>query len=281
MRPRWSLTLAAVAVAALAGGPAARGQEEPKGAPPIVEKAIEHHGGDRFEASETSFEIASKSGTFRVEVRRDGGLYRQAVETLTQEGWRRVEATNERVTVTVGGKPRPVPEGEEQRWRDHVAARVWFPFLPYGLLGDGVHLQDLGLEEWPLDPVPVAAGEAAEAAAGRASANAAAGATRQLHKIKVTFAPGSSSDAQDEYLFWFDPETGRLEQYAYSFDGGLRFRRAKNFREVGGLLFADHENLGLDQEGRDVDEVTPALVAGEMTHVSTIELRNIEVTPIE
>lgn len=260
MKPGPSLTLAALAVAALAGGPAG-GAEEAAGARAIVAKAIEHHGGDRFEASETSFEIASLSGTFRVEVRRDGGLYRQAVETLTQEGWRRVEATNDRVTVTVGGKPRPVPADEERRWRDHVAARVWFPFLPYGLLGEGVYTHDLGIEEWP--------------------AESADGAARKLHKVKVTFEPGSSSDAEDEYLFWFDPETGRLEQYAYSFDGGLRFRRAKNFREVGGLLFADHENYGIDQEGREVDEVTPALVANEMSHVSTIELRNLQVTPID
>jgi len=227
--------------------------------PPIVAKAIEHHGGALFEASETSFEIASKSGTFRVEVRRDGGLYRQAVEADTREGRRRVEVTNEAVTVTVGGEPRPVPAEEERRWRDHVAARVWFPFLPYGLLDEGVYTHDLGLEEWP--------GEG--------------GGARTLHKVKVTFEPGSSSDADDEYLFWFDPETGRLEQLAYSFDGGLRFRRAKSFQRVGGLLFADHENLGIDQEGRKVDEITPELVAGEMKPISTIELRDVRVEPIE
>lgn len=226
---------------------------------PIVEKAIAFHGGDRFEASETSFVIASKSGAFRVEVRRDGGLYRHTVVADTSDGERRVTVTNDAVEVTMAGEPRPVPAGEEQRWRDHVSARIWFPFLPYGLLSDGVYLHDRGLVEWPAEE----------------------GGTRTLHEVKVTFQPGSSTDADDEYRFWFDPETGRLEQLAYSFAGGLRFREAKNFRSVGGLLFSDQENLGLDEEGRRVDEITPELVETEMEHVSTIELREIEVEPIQ
>jgi hypothetical protein len=249
--------LSAIGLAAALGGallPAAGEQARL----PIVVQAIEHHGGELFEATGSAFDIVSKSGAFRVEVRRDGGLYRHAVEADSREGRRRVEVTNDEVRLTVGGEPRPVPAEEERRWRDHVAARVWFPFLPYGLLSDGVHLHDQGLEEWSGDGGP-----------------------RRLHKVKVTFEPGSSSDADDEYLFWFDPETGRLEQLAYSFDGGLRFRRAQNFRRVGGLLFADHENLGIDQEGRKVDEITPALVAGEMQPISTIELRDIQVAPIE
>lgn len=247
----------------LAGTPPGGASEEPadpasSGARAIVEKAIAFHGGETFEASDVSFEIASKSGTFRVEVRREGGLYRQTVQSLTQEGPRRVTVTNDAVEVTVGGEARPLAREEEERWRSHVAARVWFPFLPYGLRGDGVYLHDRGLVEWP----------------------AGGGGTRRLHAVKVTFEPGSSSGAEDEYLFWFDPETGRLEQLAYSFAGGLRFRKAFNFRRVGGLLFADHENFGVDEEGREVDEVTPELVRAEMEPISTIELRDIQVRPL-
>ncbi len=255
-----SLLLIALLAYAPPGGAAEETAEATsRGARAIVEKAIAFHGGERFEASETSFEIASKSGTFRVEVRRDGGLYRQTVVADTREGERRVTVTNDTVEVTVGGEPRPVAPEDEERWRSHVAARVWFPFLPYGLLGDGVYLHDRGLEEWPAE----------------------GGGTRRLHAVKVTFEAGSSSGAEDEYLFWFDPETGRLEQLAYSFAGGLRFRTAKSFHRVGGLLFADHENLGIDEEGREVDEVTPELVEAEMEPVSTIELRGIEVEPIQ
>lgn len=253
-------TAPALALALVALSPAVAAQEPTAADPPapIVERAIEHHGGDLFERSESAFDIASKSGTFRVEVRRDGGLYRQVVEADTDEGRRRVTVTNDAVEVTVDGRALEVGKGDEQRWRDHVAARVWFPFLPYGLANDGVYTHDLGLEEWPVED----------------------GGTRQLHRVKVTFEPGSSTEADDEYLFWFDPETGRLEQLAYSFAGGLRFRTAENFRRVGGLLFADHENFGVDARGLDVDQVTPEYVENEMEHVSTIELREIEVEPL-
>lgn len=255
--PRSALLLAsllAVPGALAAVDPAAETSE----VLPVVAKAIEHHGGDLYESTESSFEIVSASGAFRVEVRRDGGLYRHVVEADTPEGLRRVTVTNDSVEVTVDGEPVQVPASREGRYRSHVDARVWFPFLPYGLAGDGVYLHDRGLVEWPVE----------------------GGGSRELREVKVTFQPGSSSGADDEYLFWFDPETGRLEQLAYSFAGGLRFRRAFDFRRVGGLLFADHENYGVDGEGYRVDQVTPEFVAEEMEHVSTIRLRDVAVEPV-
>ncbi len=231
---------------------------------PIVEKAIAFHGGDLYESTESSFEIASRSGTFRVEARRNGGVYRQVVESVTQEGPRRVVVTNDDVELSVGGERRAVSDEDAQRWRDHVAARVWFPFLPYGLAGDGVYTHDRGMETWPVAP--------------------GSEETRELHKVKVTFQPGTSTDADDEYLFWFDPETGRMEQLAYSFDGGLRFRHAKNYRRIGGILFSDQDNYALDYEEGEtgsVDQITPAMVEERMEKISTIELRGIEVREVE
>lgn len=270
-----AVLVAVIPVSLLAApqAPASGDPAEERAVPPIVARAIEHHGGDLYTSTASSFEIASASGTFRVEVSRDGGLYEQAVESVTQEGRRRVVVTNDDVELLMDGKARRVSERDAQRWRSHVDARVWFPYLPYGLANDGVYLHDRGPEAWP-----VAIGETSGESGGEA------GATRKLHKVKVTFQPGSSSGAEDEYLFWFDPDTGQLEQLAYSFSGGLRFRVAKNFRRVGGILFADHENYGIDfeeGESRSVDEITPEMVKNEMEHISTIELRNIEVREIE
>ena len=103
---------------------------------------------------------------------------------------------------------------------------------------------------------------------------------RRLRKVKVTFEAGTSTDASDEYLYWFDPDTGRLELFAYSYEvngGGLRFRRLFNYRRVGGLLFYDQENWGTEGPGLAIDLVTPEYVETRMRHVSTIELRDIEV----
>jgi hypothetical protein len=101
--------------------------------------------------------------------------------------------------------------------------------------------------------------------------------------VKVTFSPGSSTDAEDEYMYWFDPQSGRIEQFAYSFTGdpgGLRFRRPFNYRRVGGVLFFDQENLGMEGTDLSVEDLTPEIVES-MRQVSTVQLKTIKVQPLE
>ncbi len=152
---------------------------------PIVDRSIELHGGDLYEHSTISFTIVSKSGAFDAEVLQDGGTFRYAVISDTDQGRRTVVSTNDGVQVLLDGEPQEVPADRAQRFRDFVSARVYFPLLPYRLDDPSVHQEDLGLETWPGADGP-----------------------RGLHKVKVTFEGGSSTDAQDEYLYWFDPETG-------------------------------------------------------------------------
>lgn len=246
------LLLAAVAAPAAAGNL------------PIVDRSIAFHGGEVYRRAEISFTIVSRSGSFDAVVRHDAGRYRHAIISQTEEGLRTVVVDNDTVEVRVDGEAQAVPADGEQRWRDFVSARVWFPLLPFRLADPGVRQHDEGLETWP----PREAG----------------GKPVALHRVKVTFDPGDSAEPQDEYLFWFDPETGRLEQLAYRFAGGLRFRRAFAFRRVGGVLFADHENLGLDWEEGDerlpVDVIDPRFVAERLEPVSTIRLEDVEVTPL-
>ena len=224
--------------------------------PPIVAEAIEFHGGDLYESSVTELEICSKSGCFGVESRVDGGLFRHDVVDLRPGRDRRVRITNDEVRMWKEGKEVPVPPGEEQRWRDWVMARVYFAFLPYRLGDPSVRFHDRGMETWG---------------------------GRELHRIGVSFEPGSSSGADDEFVYWFDPETGRLEQFAYSFSGdpgGLRFRPGFDYRRVGGLLFFDQENFGVEGPDLAVESIDPEFVEEEMELVSTVTLREIEVEPL-
>jgi hypothetical protein len=169
---------------------------------------------------------------------------------------RKVRATNESVELWEDGSPVVVPVDQETRLRDWAVARIYFCFLPFRLNDDSVFKQDLGLETWE---------------------------GRPLHKVKVTFSPGSSTDAEDEYMYWFDPQSGRVEQFAYSFTGnpgGLRFRRPFNYRRVGGVLFFDQENLGLEATDLSVDDLDPEMVE-TMREVSTVQLKMIQVRPLE
>ena len=103
---------------------------------------------------------------------------------------------------------------------------------------------------------------------------------KALHRVKVTFAAGTSTDASDEYVYWFDPETGRVEQFAYSYEGnpgGLRFRKAFDHRRVGGILFFDQQNLGIEGPSLSVDQIDPQMVEEQMRLVSTVRLENLRV----
>lgn len=221
---------------------------------PIVDRSIEHHGGELFTGVKVSLTVSSLSGSFDVVSLVRGGEFDSTVERVEEgvvETWRH---TNEGVWRFEGGEPVELDDEGRRRAKDFVSARVYFCFLPWRLNDPHTFKEDLGIETWE---------------------------GRPLHKVKVTFTPGSSSAADSEYLYWFDPDTGRLEQFAYSFGrgerGGLRFRPLVNYRRIGGILFADQENYAVGGPDLDVDDITPEFVAEQMRHLSTVELRDIEV----
>lgn len=220
--------------------------------PDIVARSIAHHGGDLFLRSEVHYQLCSKSGCAKVRVRRDGGLFEHEVEGRIGGEERRLLVTNDSVSLWTAGKPTPIPADEEQRWRDAATSRVYHAFLPFRLSDPSVRFADLGVELWG---------------------------DRQLHRVAVGFAAGTSSADYDDWAFWFDAETARLEQFAYSFRGnpdGLRFRKLTEFRRVHGLLFANQVNLGWEGLGLTVPELDPGSV-GRLREVSQVELRDLDV----
>jgi hypothetical protein len=72
--------------------------------------------------------------------------------------------------------------------------------------------------------------------------------------------------------------------FAYDFVGtpsGVRFRRAFNQRRIGGILFFDQENLGLDGDDLDVGAIDPRFVAERLKPISKVKLSRIEVRPLD
>ena len=223
--------------------------------PDIVARAIEHHGGDLYEGSTISMTITSLSGSFRIDATRDGGQFEHVVTDPPRDGRpeRRVELTNDGVQEWRGGEVVTLDAEAERRARAFADARVFFPLLPYTLKGGDIHFEDMGLETWD---------------------------GRELQRVKVSFTPGTSNDADDAYTFWFDPETGRVEQFGYDFDNGLRFRKATSFQRVGGVLFSDQENYAVDGGKVPVDTLTPEYVASSMRLLSTVVISDVTVEPL-
>ncbi|MEM6454979.1 MAG: hypothetical protein AAF772_07780 [Acidobacteriota bacterium] len=245
----------------------------------IVDRAIAHHGGDRYADSATRLELCSKSGCTTVFARVDAGRYRYAIArdrrsadggATVREVLTMTNAPTDAVTRMRDGAMAPVDD--PQRVRDTIMARVYFPFLPHRLNDPSVWKQDLGVETWPTDD----------------------GGARRLHRVRVGFDVGSSTDADDVYHYWFDADTAELVQFAYVYDdghdadgrwrgGGLRFRRLVNARTVGGLRFADQINLGTEWSTRAdalaIDALSPSVVDG-LRAVSTITLDAIRVADL-
>lgn len=220
----------------------------------IVDRSIELHGGPRLAHSQVSFVITSLSGAYRVETMRDGSLFDFRV-TRQREGVTTVyRHASDAVEKWVDGKKVDLDEAGKESVKKTVAARVYFSFLPMNLNDGNTFKEDQGLERWD---------------------------GRQLHRVKVTFREDSSNGADDAYLFWFDPETARLEQFAYSFNGGLRFRTLDNYRVIDGLTFFDQENYAIDASGLTVDLIRPRYVDEQMKHLSTVRFTDIVVQPLE
>jgi len=238
------------------GGAGAQAQKVAVDRLEIVGRSIEFHGGEVYGHSRSQLQLCSKSGCYRVEARIDAGLFEIEAAGRVRERHRRVRITNDIVEYWQDGNAMEIEADRAESLRNWVMARAYFVFLPFRLNDDSVIQQDLGLEIWN---------------------------GRPLHKVKVSFLPDSSSGADDEFLYWFDPETARLEQFAYSFSGdpgGMRFRQAFNYRRIGGILFFDQENRGVEGDGLSVDDIRADSPA-DWDLVSTVVLREIEVLPLD
>ncbi|HUP22687.1 MAG TPA: DUF6503 family protein [Thermoanaerobaculia bacterium] len=224
----------------------------PSALPEIVQRSIAHHGFDRLPELEVALTVTSASGSFDV-VARHGDLFEYVVETRDGDVTRRHRHTNDAVQVFEDGNEVVLgSENDRRRARDYVSARVYFLFPPYRVLDPSVSTEDHGLDD------PSMWGG------------------RSLHRIRVTFEPGTSSNADAVFLYWFDPDTARLEQFAYTYRGGMRFRKLIDHRQVDGLLLADQENYGVDEDGVGIDDLDAARVA-ELPHVSTVRLSDVRV----
>ena len=251
---RIRLLILALALTGVAGCAPEGELSFPPEMPSIVAKSIEFHGGDLYENSVMALTISSLSGSFQLEVTRQGGQFDHAViGTIERDIERRVRVTNDAVQEWRGGDAVPLDESDATRARAFVDARVFFPLLPYTLNGGDINYEDLGLDDWE---------------------------GRELHKVQVTFTPGTSNDADDGYMFWFDPESGRMEQFGYDFGGGLRFRKGIEFERVGGVLFSTQENYAIDGDRVPVETLSPDYVAANMSLISTVVISDVTVKPL-
>jgi hypothetical protein len=106
-----------------------------------------------------------------------------------------------------------------------------------------------------------------------------------FHNIKVTFKKeGGGTDYQDEYMYWFDEQTYKLDYLAYSFKvngGGIRFREAYNERIIEGIRFVDYNNYKPKSDTTALKNIFEAFKNKQLELLSKITNSKIKVEKLD
>ncbi len=217
----------------------------------IIDRAIEVHGGSAYASLGVAF-------TFR---NIDYEIYRKEsqfayVRTQVKAGdTLRDELSNQGFIRKINGVQVELPDTLSAKYTASVNSVGYFLLLPMPLKDPAVKTEYLGRV--------VLEG-------------------KEKEKIKVTFdAAGGGEDHQDQFVYWFDVESGRMTHLAYLYytnEGGLRFRRAINTYQVAGILIQDYENYEANPDSLSLLGLDAAFDAGKLKLLSEIKQERVRPT---
>jgi hypothetical protein len=213
----------------------------------IVDRAIETHGGKRYQRFYLSFDFRDRHYT----ARRDGGLFAYERSFSDSTGQVRDVLSNEGFFREVNGRKVALTDKKEAAYTASVNSVIYFMLLPYGLNDEAV----------------------VKRYAGEASIDG-----RRYHKIEVTFRQeGGGKDYTDTFMYWIDQDQHTVDYLAYT-NEGLRFRKAINPRFVNGIRFADYLNYESKLYPKaPIASLDSLFTAGKLNKLSEIINTHIEV----
>lgn len=231
-------------------------QESPKqtasySAEELLARAVEAHGGERYNSASYGFVFRGKSYTFSnkgatsiytVTSQKEGKLYLDSLKN--GELFRYIDKVKTELT-----------EKEKASAFEALNSVIYFATLPHKLLDPAVNLEK--------QPTVTIKGKAYDA-------------------LKVYFdEEGGGTDHDDNFLYWINQETGRIDYFAYDYQvngGGVRFRSAYNPRIVDGILFQHYVNFKV-AVGTDLADLPALYEQGKMEELSRIETTSITALP--
>lgn len=213
----------------------------------IIAKAITKAGGEKYENAEVQFTFrkntytsSRKNGRFEL-TRTIIDSIGEATDVLNNEGLKRFrKGVEEQLHDTIKSK-----------FANSVNSVHYFVQLPYGLDAPAVKENLVGRDTVAGEP---------------------------YYEIEVTFKKeGGGTDYEDEYMYWIHQENFTVDYLAYRFyvnEGGIRFRKAYDPRNVNGIRFVDYKNYKLgknDWETFNLANLDELFAAGKLVPVSIIE----------
>lgn len=210
----------------------------------IIKKAVEQHGGKNYEKFDISFDFRA----FKVRLKQDGENYRfeRVTEDSTKNQIKDI-LTNSSFERLINGEKKVLSEKDFIKYKEGINSIAYFVLLPYKLLDAAVVSEYVGNEV--LDG-------------------------KMYDKISVKFKKeGGGDDHDDVYCYWFNTHTNTMDYLAYK-NGGPRFRKAINRKEVGGIIFQDYENYEILDKNISTTEYDKAFKIGKAKLLSKIEQTN-------
>jgi len=217
----------------------------------IVDAAIQTHGGDRFDNSRIRFTFRG----VRFEYFRDAGVFRYERtyrdplnRTVSEVMW------NDGTSKSVDGAQVELTPAERERVEYDLNSVIYFGFLPFRLRDPGARLATLVPDTVRGEP---------------------------YYRVEVTFdAENGGVDSDVRFVHWIHQESHTLDYFSYRYSrdgGGVRFRRAVNRREIGGILLQDWENFGPAGEVTDIATLSRDFEGGTLDLLSVVAFEDVEV----
>ncbi|MBL7858909.1 MAG: hypothetical protein JNM57_14560 [Cyclobacteriaceae bacterium] len=219
----------------------------------IINRAIQAHGGKRFEHVDIEFDFRERHYT----AHRDGGVYSYTRAFTDSTGNVKDILNNSGFQRSINGTRVTVPAERANAFSNSINSVIYFALLPFGLNDPAVHKSFAG--ETVLK-------------------------NKKYYLIRITFdEEGGGKDHEDEFLYWINQETHRVDYLAYNYTtdgGGVRFRQAINPRMMDGILFQDYINYQADKDV-PLEKLQELFEKNQLQELSTITLENISVKKLK
>ena len=218
----------------------------------IIRSSMERHGGARYQDLDIQFVFRKQA--FRAT--RQNGLftYSRAFADSTGNAIRDV-LSNDLFFREINGTRAVLSAKDSLEFASSVNSVVYFVLQPAFLMDPAVHAELIGTSTIKGSP---------------------------YYKIRVTFSEeGGGKDHEDEFVYWIHRDSMTMDYLAYNYltsGGGVRFREGINFREIGGLRFADYVNYKPLTDTREVSSFDTLFTTDQLIEVSRILNEAIQVT---
>lgn len=216
----------------------------------VVDRAIEAHGGKQYREVQISFDFRDKHYI----ILKTADRFEYTREFKDSTGLVLDVLNNKGFTRTINGEEISLTDEWRKAYSNSVNSVAYFMFLPYGLNDPAV------IKEWK----------------GETEIDGQA-----YDVLKVSFLEeGGGEDFEDEFIYWFNRESGLMDYLAYSYHtdgGGVRFRKAINSRIVNGIRIQDYENYKPKDKEVPLDAMEELFKHNALELLSEIINENVQV----